>query len=112
MATSQYVIAFITTASVEEAGKIARTLVEEQLAACCNIINPITSVYRWEGDVVEDSETLIIAKTRKSLMKSLISRVGEIHSYEVPEIISVQLSEGAASYLKWLGESTRENGKN
>ena len=107
MSTPQYLIVFITAGSMEEATNISRTLVEGRFPACCNIINPITSVYRWGGEVVEDPEVLIILKTRKSLLKKLIKRVTEIHSYELPEVISVPLGEGNPPYLKWLAESTR-----
>ena len=111
MSAPQYVIVFITAGSMEEASNISRALVGERLAACCNIINPITSVYRWGGEVVEDPEALIILKTRKSLLRALIKRVTEIHSYEVPEVISAPLGEGSPPYMKWLAESTRRPGK-
>ena len=108
MAAPEYVIAFITAGSEEEALKIAQALVGERLTACCNILRPVTSVYRWEGKVNTDTETLIVLKTRKSLMKALIRRVNEIHSYEVPEIISVPITAGNPSYMKWLFESTKK----
>lgn len=108
MAAPRYVIAFITAGSMEEAKRIARALVSERLAACCNIVAPITSVYRWEGRVNEDPEILLIAKTRKSLFKAVVRRVSEIHSYDVPEIICAPLSEGSPPYLRWLGESTKK----
>lgn len=108
MAALQYVLTFITAGSMEEAVAISRALVEERLAACCNIVNPVTSVYRWGGSVVEDAEILIIAKTRKSLLKPLIERVASMHSYEVPEVISVALGQGHPPYMKWLKETTEK----
>lgn len=110
MAAPQYVVCLITVSSIDEGGQIARTLVEERLAACVNIVNPVASVYRWAGDVVEDAEALLVIKTRKSLFKSLAKRVQEIHSYDVPEIISIPIVEGSPPYFEWLMESTRKKG--
>ena len=109
MAAPKYAIVFITAGSMDEAKRIARALVDQRLAACCNIVNPIVSIYRWNGKVNEDPEVLIIAKTRKSLFKALVRRVTELHSYDVPEVICLPLIEGSAPYLKWLGESTRKD---
>lgn len=109
MASPKYVIVFITAGSMDEAKRIARALVDQRLAACCNIVNPIISIYRWSGKVNEDPEVFIIAKTRKSLFKALVRRVTELHSYDVPEVICLPLIEGSAPYLKWLGESTRKD---
>ncbi len=108
MTEPQFVMVFITAASTEEASKIARAVVDERLAACCNIVNPVTSIYRWEGKVMEDPEALMIVKTRSALLEPLIKRVKELHSYDVPEVISVALGEGNPAYMKWLADSTGE----
>ena len=83
---------------------MARALVEERLAACVNRIAPVQSVYRWQGKVEQSEEELLIVKTRKALFAALESRVRELHSYSVPEIIAVPIVDGSEGYLRWLGE--------
>lgn len=111
MAKWRFVIGFITAGSKEQAEKIAKSLVEEHLVACCNIISGVESIYHWEGKVTQDSEFLIILKTRQKLIKKVIKRVKEIHSYEVPEIIFTNLTEGYAPYLKWVSQVTKAKRK-
>ena len=100
-----YCIAWITAGSVAEASAIARALVEERLAACCNLLPGITSVYRWQGAVREDEEVLLICKTRGDGFDRLVARVRELHSYEVPEIIRTDITAGSPPYLSWIEES-------
>ena len=107
MPSTQHSVAFVTTSGIGEARKIANALVEKRLAACCNIIPKVESIYRWEGKVNTDTEALMVIKTRKSLMKDIIRCVRELHSYSVPEIIFLPLQGGNPDYLKWLAESTR-----
>ena len=83
---------------------MARALVEERLAACVNRIAPVQSVYRWQGKLEQSEEELLIVKTRKTLFAALESRVRELHSYSVPEIIAVPIVDGSEGYLRWLGE--------
>ena len=111
MPSIEYSIAFVTTSNMDEARKIANALVGEKLAACCNIIPAVESVYRWEGKVNTDAEVLMVIKTRKSLEKNVIGRVRELHSYSVPEIIFLPLRSGNPDYLKWLVESTDKGEK-
>ncbi|HDN80033.1 MAG: divalent-cation tolerance protein CutA [Chloroflexi bacterium] len=99
-------VVLITTSSKEEAFKISRTLVEERLAACANIMPKITSVYRWQGKVEEAPEALIIVKTTSNAFERLVSRVRELHSYTVPEIIALPVEAGYRDYLNWVVEST------
>jgi periplasmic divalent cation tolerance protein len=103
---AEFIVVFVTTASEEEAEKIARNLVEEKLAACVNIINPVRSLYRWEGKVVDDKEWLLLLKTRKSLLPQVDKRVVEWHSYEVPEVVALAILGGSQAYLRWVKEST------
>ena len=103
---SGYIVVFITTASQEEAETIASTLVKEKLAACVNIISPIRSIYTWQGKVEDATECLLIAKTTTPLFQPLKKRAKELHSYEVPEIISVPLLAGEENYLHWIEEVT------
>jgi periplasmic divalent cation tolerance protein len=96
----------ITVPDEDMAAAIARALVEGRLAACANIIKGIRSVYTWQGKVQDDQEVLMIVKTRKKLFDRLKSKVKELHSYEVPEIIALPIIAGLEDYLKWLREST------
>ena len=100
----EFVVVYVTTGSPAESEQIARTLVEEQLAACVNRIAPIQSVYRWQGKVEQSQEELLIIKTRRELFPALDRRVHELHSYAMPEIIALPVLEGNAEYLRWLRE--------
>ncbi len=106
MAAVQYSIAFVTTSGTQEARKIAKGLVGEGLAACCNIIPKVTSIFNWEGKVEDDTESLMVIKTRKSLQKKVIKRVRQLHSYDVPEVIFFPLEAGEPDYMKWLKDVT------
>jgi periplasmic divalent cation tolerance protein len=103
---SEISIVFVTAGSEEEAARIGRTLVEERLAACANLVPSIRSIYRWKGKICDEREFLIIIKTRTSKYESLQKRVKELHSYEVPEIVSFPLVRGLPQYLDWVWEET------
>jgi periplasmic divalent cation tolerance protein len=77
-------------------------LVEERLAACVNLIAPLTSIYRWRGAVERAREVLLVIKTRRTLVPRIAARVRALHSYEVPEVIALPVVAGARSYLAWL----------
>ena len=96
-----------TTASKEEASRIATTLVEAKLAACVNVVGPIDSVYRWQGKVESGQEFLLLIKTTRSRSPKVTSRIRELHSYDLPEAIEVSIEGGSAEYLKWIAESVR-----
>lgn len=102
-------LVYITTGNKKEAKSIGRTLVEEELAACINIVDGMESIYRWEGEIVEDTETILIAKTPYHNVKALSERVQELHSYECPCVISLQLTEqeGNEAYQHWLIKNSR-----
>jgi periplasmic divalent cation tolerance protein len=100
------VVVFITAPNDEEAELIAKSLVESKLAACVNIIRSIRSIYSWQGKIEDDTEVLMIVKTRKELFEPLSSRVKELHSYDVPEVIALPIIEGSEDYLTWLRDST------
>jgi len=104
--TTEYITVFITAPNEEEASKISRTIVEERLAACVNIIRSVRSIYRWQGSVEDESEVLMVVKTKRTLFDRLQKRVKELHSYEVPEIIGLPVVEGSKDYLDWLGQET------
>jgi periplasmic divalent cation tolerance protein len=104
--TTEFIIVFITAPNEEEAVKISHALVGERLAACVNIVRSVRSIYRWQGRVEDEQEVLIIVKTRKSLFERLRECVKNLHSYSVPEIIGLPLTEGSKEYLDWLGQET------
>jgi periplasmic divalent cation tolerance protein len=97
-------IIYITAGDMAEAKMIGRKLVEERLAACANIF-PITSIFRWKGGIDEANEFGIIVKTRSDKVKEIEKRVKEIHSYEVPCVVSFKIKEGLTDYLNWIDES-------
>jgi len=107
---SDPIVVLVACGSEEEALKIANALVEDHLAACVNLVAPIRSIYRWEGKIWDEKEWLLIIKTQKHRFDSLEKKVKSLHSYSVPEIISLPITEGSSAYLNWLGQNT-ENGK-
>ncbi len=102
------VIVFITASNEDEAAIIAKAIVEAKLAACVNIVRSIRSIYLWQGTIEDENESLMIVKTRQELFETLSSRVKELHSYDVPEIIALPIIEGSEDYLKWLRDSTTQ----
>jgi periplasmic divalent cation tolerance protein len=101
------IIVFVTCGSEEEASKISNSLIEKRLAACANIISPIRSIYRWEGKIWDEKEYLIIIKTKRSNFEELEKEIKSLHSYSVPEIVALRISEGSIPYLNWIFESTK-----
>jgi periplasmic divalent cation tolerance protein len=99
---SELVVVLMTTGSQEEAQQIADALVREMLAACVNVLPGVLSVYQWEGEVQQDEEWLLIAKSRCDVLDDLVHRVQTLHSYDVPEIIALPLVGGSQDYLKWI----------
>ncbi|MEW6620252.1 MAG: divalent-cation tolerance protein CutA [bacterium] len=104
----KYIVVLITTPQTEEATKIANKLVEDKIAACVNIIPHIHSIFWWENKIDKSAESLLIIKTRKSLLKKLITMVKKVHSYTVPEIIALPIIGGNEDYLRWLNESVKK----
>jgi len=96
-----------TTGSREEAKKIARSLVEQGLAACVNIIPQIHSVYRWEGKVEEADECLLLIKTVSTSCERVCETIKQLHSYNLPECISVNIEDGSPEYLRWIADSVK-----
>jgi periplasmic divalent cation tolerance protein len=99
------VLATTTTTTMEEARKIAAELVEERLAACVQIVEPITSVYRWQGKVEEEKEVLLLIKSTRDLVPRIAELLDRIHPYEVPELIATPIIGGSNTYLNWLAEN-------
>ncbi len=98
---------YITAGNVDEARKIGRELVSSRLAACVNIIEGVNSLYWWEGEIQDDREVTIIAKTKESLVPELIEKVKSIHSYDCPCIVSLPILSGNPPFLDWIEEETR-----
>ena len=99
-------LAFSTWPSAETAARIARTLVEERLAACVNRVPGVVSSYRWRGEIHEDAEVLLIIKTTRERLPALRDRLVELHPYELPELAAVEIAEGLPAYLDWLARET------
>jgi periplasmic divalent cation tolerance protein len=99
---SEPIVVLMTTANREEAGQIAGMLVSERLAACVQVLPEMQSIYRWQGEVRREMETLLLAKTTRKQFDDLVSRVTAIHSYDTPEIIALPITIAAEPYLKWL----------
>ena len=94
----------LCTAPASDTEKLARTLVEEKLIACINATN-VKSFFRWEGELEEDDEVLLIMKTKAAKVKHVIERVKKLHSYDVPEVIAVPIIDGNTDYMDWVRES-------
>ena len=101
------IVIFITAPTPDTGEEIGRILVTEGLAACVNIIPRITSVYIWEGKICKDEEVLLLVKSRKSLFPAIRDRVKLMHSYDIPEIISLPIIAGLQEYLDWLKSATK-----
>ncbi|MFZ0817656.1 MAG: divalent-cation tolerance protein CutA [Candidatus Sulfotelmatobacter sp.] len=98
-------IVLTTAGSEEEAGRIARHLVEQRVAACVNIVQQITSIYRWQDKVEEAREWLLIVKTTAAAFGQVRAAITELHSYELPECICLTIEDGSTNYLQWIAES-------
>ncbi len=100
-------ISFVTCRDGAQARKIAGALVREKLAACVNVVPGVTSIYSWEGKVERSREVLLLVKSKAALSKRLVARVRELHSYSVPEVVTVRIASGNPGYLRWVRESLR-----
>ncbi|MEJ2678933.1 MAG: divalent-cation tolerance protein CutA [Gemmatimonadota bacterium] len=98
-------VVLITAPDVEVAERLVATLVEERLAACGNIVPGLLSIFRWQGAVEQERETLVVLKTVESAVPVLLRRADELHPYEVPEILVVPVETGHGPYLDWIAKS-------
>jgi periplasmic divalent cation tolerance protein len=106
-AATEVVVVLTTAPDEERAASWARTLVDERLAACVNLHSPMTSFYRWKGIVERAAERQMVIKTTRERIPALQARLGELHSYDLPEFLVLSVDSGSEEYLKWLAEQTR-----
>ncbi len=104
--TTRYGVVLVTAGSRQEAEAIAQTLIQAQLAACVNLI-PVHSIYKWRGKINSDDEWQLVIKTDLALFPALETKIREIHSYEVPEIIALPVTAGSTPYLQWISEQVQ-----
>lgn len=104
--TAEYVIALTTLPADADAAEFGRTLVDERLAACVNLMPIMESVYRWEGKIEFEAERQVVIKTSRDRVTDLWDRVRELHPYEVPEFVVMPIVDGNEAYLRWIGDST------
>lgn len=104
------IVVFSTCATEEEAGRLARLLVEGRLAACVSVVPRVRSYYRWKGAVESADEFLLIVKSSRALFEPLRAALEAAHSYEVPEAIALPVVDGAPNYLRWMGENLDKDG--
>jgi periplasmic divalent cation tolerance protein len=106
MAVTDALVVLVTAPDPEKAAEIARTLVEERLAACGNVLSGLRSIYRWEGNVQDEREALLLLKTTRARFEALRARVLALHPYQVPEVIALPVEAGSAPYLAWIAAET------
>ncbi len=106
-ADPQHVLVLTTLPADADAAAFATALVEARLAACVNVLAPMESVYRWQGQVERETERQLVVKTARDRVDALWQRVREMHPYDVPEFVVLPIVDGNDAYLRWLAESTR-----
>ena len=102
---TEMLLVFSTFASEEDAARVVRALVEERLIACGNLLPGARSLYRWKDEVADEREVVAIMKARKQDWPALLSRLHELHPFEIPECVAVRIAAGAPKYLAWLEEA-------
>ena len=101
---AKYLVVFITTPT-DKGREIARFIVENKLGACVNVVEEVSSVYWWQGNIERDKESLLVVKTSADKFPKLVEEVKKVHPYTVPEIIALPIVAGNGDYLKWIEES-------
>lgn len=105
------VVVVLTTVPTGSKGvEIGRTLVEERLAACVNVLAPMTSIYRWRGAIEREAEQQMIIKTTRGRVRALQSRLSVLHPYELPEFLVLAVADSSAAYFEWVGTVTSDEG--
>ena len=101
------IVVLVTAPDAAKAAEIAKAAVEEQLAACGNVVPGLRSIYRWEGKVCDEPEVLLVLKTEAHLFEALRAKVVSLHPYQCPEVIALPVQAGHAPYLEWISSSVR-----
>lgn len=103
----EFVLVLTTLPAVgEDASRIAHSLIGARVAACVNVLGPMTSVYRWEEEIQEEAERQVIIKTTRGQLTALWELLREVHPYDVPEFVVLPIVDGSDAYLKWIGDTT------
>ena len=102
---TEALVALTTFANEDDAARVARVLVEERLIACANVLPGARSFYRWQDGVADEREVVMLMKTRKQDWAALMSRLHELHPYEVPELVALRVAAGAPKYMAWLEDA-------
>ena len=102
---SAHAVVLSTVGTEDEASRIASALVERRLAACVNVVSGVGSTYRWQGAVRTDMEWLLVVKTRRDRFEAVRAAIQELHTYELPEIVMLDIADGDAAYLAWIDAS-------
>lgn len=105
-ASTDFVLVLTTLPVDADAATFGRALVEERLAACVNLLAPMQSIYRWEGQVQQEAERQVVIKTSRERTVALWERLRELHPYEIPEFVVLSITDGSDAYLRWIGEMT------
>ena len=100
-----YIIVFCTTPSAEISNRIAEECIQSKIAACCNILSGITSVYQWKGQIEKSEEQLLMIKSTEDNFEALENTIIKLHPYKLPEIISVKINNGSQEYLNWIKQN-------
>lgn len=100
-------VVLVTAPDADVAAQLARAVVGERLAACVNVVPGIRSIYRWEGEVQDDAEVLLLVKTTEERMQTLCERVSALHPYDVPEVLALPAAGGSGAYLDWVAQESR-----
>jgi len=100
-------LVFTTLPSADKAAELAKLLVNERLVACANLLPAVRSIYRWQGELHDENEVLVLLKTRAEHLERLKLRILEVHPYEVPEVLAVPIESGYQPYLDWLAGETK-----
>jgi len=108
---TEILLVHTTFANEDDAARVVRVLVEERLIACGNLLRGARSIYRWKGAIEDTDEVVVVMKTRKQYWAALLSRLHELHPYDVPELVAVRVAAGAPKYLAWLDEQLAPEGE-
>jgi periplasmic divalent cation tolerance protein len=100
------ILVLTTLPTADAAAEVAKTVVDEKLAACANILPALRSIYRWEGKVQDENEVLVLLKTRQAQYERLKARILGLHPYEVPEVLAIPVEQGNQPYLDWIARET------